>query len=178
MWQRHYNSTGHALQAQSEGSNSPKNSSDEESAMSITESRQTLSPHNPSNEMAEQSIQFDPIQDVAGLSDSEESSNEEDSSDDSTGDNSDEETATREDHDNPWFPWLSRSHFYLTVLYHGSHNRKISQTILRAFMDILKIYVQDSEYFPTVQEVIQFRNEFWESKLFESRVEDSNVFSF
>ena len=45
-------------------------------------------------------------------------------------------------------------------------------------MDILKIYVQDSEYFPTVQEVIQFRNEFWESKLFESRVEDSNVFSF
>ena len=27
------------------------------------------------------------------------------------------------DEEDSWFPWKSRAHFYLTVLYHGSHRR-------------------------------------------------------
>ena len=82
------------------------------------------------------------------------------------------------EHEEPWFPWKSRAHFYLTVLYHGSHRRNIDQTTLRAIMDILKIYVPPSEYFPSLQEIVNFTNDHWESKLFESRIEDGNVFSF
>ena len=29
------------------------------------------------------------------------------------------------DDDQPWYPWKSRVHYYLTVLYHGSHRRLV-----------------------------------------------------
>ena len=78
----------------------------------------------------------------------------------------------------PWYPWLSRIHYYLTVLYHGSHRRNMDQATLRALMDIFRIYVPQSEYFPTLLEVVNFRFDFWEQKIFQTRVEGENVFSY
>ena len=77
----------------------------------------------------------------------------------------------------PWFPWRSKCHFYLTVLYHGSHRRNMDQQTLRAVMDILRIYVS-GEHFPSLDEIVNFRYEYWEAKIFETRIDQENVFSF
>ena len=78
----------------------------------------------------------------------------------------------------PWFPFKSRAHFYMTTLYHGSHRRNFDQQTLQAILDILRVYVPVTEYFPTMDDVVNFKNEFWESKIFETRIDQGNVFSF
>ena len=80
--------------------------------------------------------------------------------------------------ENSWFPWRSRCHYYLTVLYHGSHRRNFDLETLRAIMDILKVYVGDTEYFPSFAEVVNFKEDYWEDKIFETRLDEGNVFSF
>ena len=45
-------------------------------------------------------------------------------------------------------------------------------------MDIFRIYVTVDEYFPSVQEVINFSFEFWENKIFQSKVDAENILSF
>ena len=38
-----------------------------------------------------------------------------------------------------WFPFLSKPHMQLCLLYHGSHRKNMDQVSLRAIMDILKV---------------------------------------
>ena len=78
----------------------------------------------------------------------------------------------------PWYPWLSRAHYYLSVLYHGSHRRNFDTETLRAVMDIMKMYVPATEYFPTIKEVIDFTFDYWHNKILETRIDEGNVLAF
>ena len=43
--------------------------------------------------------------------------------------------------EDPWFPFLSKPHMQLCLLYHGSHRKNMDQVTLQAIMDILKVCV-------------------------------------
>ena len=43
--------------------------------------------------------------------------------------------------EDPWFPFLSKPHMQLCLLYHGSHRKNMDQVSLQAIMDILKVCV-------------------------------------
>ena len=43
--------------------------------------------------------------------------------------------------EDPWFPFLSKPHMQLCLLYHGSHRKNLDQVSLQAVMDILKVSV-------------------------------------
>ena len=58
----------------------------------------------------------------------------------------------------PWFPFKSRAHFYLTVLYNGSHRRNFDVETLKAILDIFRIYVPKEEYFPSIDDIVNFKN--------------------
>ena len=78
----------------------------------------------------------------------------------------------------PWYPWLSRCHYYLSVLYHGSHRRNMDKETLRAVMDIMKVYVPKTEFFPTIDQVVKFTHEHWYNRILETRIDQGNVFTF
>ena len=42
----------------------------------------------------------------------------------------DPDTGNESNPPDPWFPFKSRAHFYMTVLYHGSHRRNFDQNTL------------------------------------------------
>jgi len=90
----------------------------------------------------------------------------------------DPDTGNESNPPDPWFPFKSRAHFYMTVLYHGSHRRNFDQNTLRAILDVFRLYVPEEEYMPTMEDVVEYKNEFWERKLYETRNEDGNVLSF
>ena len=56
--------------------------------------------------------------------------------------------------------------------------RNFDQNTLRVIMDMFKEYVPPTEYFPTVKEVTDFKNEFWEEKIMKTEMLDGNVFSY
>ena len=45
-------------------------------------------------------------------------------------------------------------------------------------MDIFSVYVPDSEYFPTLKEVTEFKNSYWEEKILKTELLGDNVFSY
>ena len=45
-------------------------------------------------------------------------------------------------------------------------------------MDMFKENVHSTEYFPTVKEVTDFKNEHWEDKIMKTKMLDGNVFSY
>jgi hypothetical protein len=45
-------------------------------------------------------------------------------------------------------------------------------------MDMFKEYVPSTEYFPTVKEVTDFKNQYWEDKIMKTEMLDGNVFSY
>ena len=45
-------------------------------------------------------------------------------------------------------------------------------------MDMFRSYVPEGEYFPSFKEVVYFKFDFWEDKILETKVMDSNVFTF
>merc|ERR1740137_98919 len=49
---------------------------------------------------------------------------------------------------------------------------------LRMGLDVFRLYVPEEEYMPTMEDVVEYKNEFWERKLYETRNEDGNVLSF
>ena len=73
-----------------------------------------------------------------------------------------------------WYPWSSRCHYYLTVLYHGSHRRNIDKNTLIAIMDILKVYVPKEEYFPNVDEIVNFTVDYWKDQILHTINLDGN----
>ena len=56
--------------------------------------------------------------------------------------------------------------------------RNFDQNTLRVIMDMFKEYVPPTEYFPTVKEVTDFKNEYWEEKIMKTEMLDGNVFSY
>ena len=78
----------------------------------------------------------------------------------------------------PWFPFKSRAHFYMVLIYHGSHQKNFDQATLRVILDVFKIYVPETEYFPSFDDVVHFKFEFWEERILESRVLGDNVWTF
>lgn len=45
-------------------------------------------------------------------------------------------------------------------------------------MDSFREYVPSNEYFPTLSEVIEFKNQYWEDKILRTELLGENVFSF
>ena len=45
-------------------------------------------------------------------------------------------------------------------------------------MDLFREYVPSNEYFPTLSEVIEFKNQYWEDKILRTELLGENVFSF
>ena len=166
LWSRHQTSTGHSLQQSVNTDESAKDISDSDDTDIVMFSENPL---DVSHESLNHALVEPPSDDEEEL---------EHNLADATGEQNPDTESPPGEHLEPWFPWMSRVHFYLTVLYHGSHRRNIDQVTLKVIMDILKIYVPLAEYFPTFREVADFKFEHWESKIFESRVEDGNVFSF
>ena len=56
--------------------------------------------------------------------------------------------------------------------------RNFDQITLKAVMDIFRVYVPDTEYFPTMKEVTEFKNDFWEDKILRNEILGENVFSY
>ena len=86
----------------------------------------------------------------------------------------------------PWFPFLSKPHMQLCLLYHGSHRyvwyklcctdsnyvfilrKNIDQITFQCIMDIMKDYIREEDgYFPKFDEVVNFKFGFWEEKLYQ-----------
>jgi hypothetical protein len=101
-WDRHYLRFGHALQQ------------DDADMASLHDSFEGETPANPPGDSCEESQPHDPSP--------EEISSGNDLIDASPPHNDSEPEDKSEDEDS-WFPWKSKAHFHLTVLYHGSHRR-------------------------------------------------------
>ena len=56
--------------------------------------------------------------------------------------------------------------------------RNFDQTTLKVIMDMFREYVPKNEYFPTVKEVTDFKNEFWEEKILKTEMLEENVFTY
>ena len=45
-------------------------------------------------------------------------------------------------------------------------------------MDLFREYVPATEYFPTLKEITEFKNEYWEDKIMTTDILEENVFSY
>jgi hypothetical protein len=111
-WDRHYLRFGHTLQQDDSGLSALHDSFEEE-APAIHNSFEEEALANPSRDILE-SPQKDPS--------SEEITFRNDIEDDLPPHDDSEPEDNSVDEDS-WFPWKSKAHFHLTVLYHGSHRR-------------------------------------------------------
>jgi hypothetical protein len=163
-WERHEARTGHTLAEDnleaSELSFSDTNDSDQDDA-------RDMSIQDDARDMSIQEVHSPEID----HSDDHESPNDSPTA----SEHSDDVEFVQQD---PWFPFKSRAHFYMVLIYHGSHQKNFDQATLHVILDVFKMYVPETEYFPSFDDVVHFKHEFWEEKILESRVLDENVWSF
>ena len=83
-----------------------------------------------------------------------------------------------EEREDSWYPFKSRLHCQLVLLYHGSHRKNVDLVTFRAFISILKVWVPADEYMPSISEVVDFSIPFWENKLFKEEEVGGNIFCY